>query len=533
MDTIETLIFLMMSAVILVAFAQQWRLPYPLALVIGGAILGFLPTLSDIYIDPKVLLVAVLPPILYYAAFAISFREFRENLAQIFSLALGLVVVTTLAIGMLFKWIFPDTSWALAFAFGALISPPDATTNAILKRYNMRSGMLTTLEGESLVNDASALVLYKLAIVALISGTFSLWDASIEFAKVTTGGIFVGAVVGWLLQSLSMHFFSPLMAVVVSFVIPYFMYILANTMGFSGVLAVVVSGLISSRLLIVHPTPLRRILGHAAWDIFIILLNCFIFILMGSQLSIITKNMSWSQIVIYGCYGLLITVVLFVIRFLWIASKYIFLWLRQRSHDRLKAAHRQPEVHEALVMAGCGMRGIVSLTAVLALPLYAAYGHPIELRNEVIFMTFIVIFLTLLIPSIALPYYLKTQKTAGNAEGSDVLRTREWLVKAAEKEIQRLNILHNLSDEESLFLIDYFKARHRIFKVIGVEERVTVEEGSGQVHKLESARRKVVRAQRRLLLQMWEQEIIDDKLLNVLERELDVEESHLSSRPEL
>lgn len=185
MDIFQTLIILIFFAAIFVGIAQKIKIPYPILLVLGGIILGFIPKIEVISFDPNLLLIIVLPPILYVASFSISFNEFRKNRNQIFSLALGLVIISTLIVGVIFKWMFPHYSWELAFAFGTIVSPPDSVAaTTILKRFSINPRLLAILEGESLINDASALVLYKLAIVAMLSGTFSIFDASLQFAEI-------------------------------------------------------------------------------------------------------------------------------------------------------------------------------------------------------------------------------------------------------------------------------------------------------------------------------------------------------------
>lgn len=184
MHSFPIIILLMSVAILLVGVAEKMRIPYPIVLILGGAILGFIPYLKDISFNPNLILIVVLPPILYIGAFQIPFHEFKQNAREIFSLALGLVVVTTFVVGIVFKWFFPQLPWALAFAFGALISPPDAiTATTILKRFAISSRLQTILEGESLINDAFALVIYRLAIAALLTGMFSWGKRALNFSK--------------------------------------------------------------------------------------------------------------------------------------------------------------------------------------------------------------------------------------------------------------------------------------------------------------------------------------------------------------
>lgn len=518
MDNLQILIILMFAAALLVGIAQKIQMPYPIALVLGGTAIGFIPGLPAIYFDPNLILVIVLPPILYYAAFGISFREFKSNWRTIFSLALGLVFVTTFVVGVIFKWMFPEFSWALAFAFGAIVSPPDAVAaTTILKRFNISSRLLTVLEGESLINDASALVLYKLAIVALLSGTFSLSEGSMEFVKVVTGGVIVGFVLGFIIQRFSRHYLDPVVGVVFSFTIPYVTFILANAMGVSGVLAVVVNGLIGSQILLTHHSSQRRILGYAAWDIIVILLNCFVFILIGLQLSAITTAMTIQQIALLTAYALLITFAMIVVRMIWVYARSGISYLQALGDP--KASKLCPQIlRDAAIIGWSGMRGIVSLTAALALPLVLPNGMPLNGRNEVIFMTFAVIFITLLLPGFTLSPLIRAFKIHSHAEShGTVHRVRKQLAKTAEEKIHHLHASNTISDEERNFLTTYFNMQRNVFEISTSEQK--------KFQNLESSRLKVIQEQRKKLLELWEQFEVDDKLLSHLEHELDLEET--------
>ena len=522
MDTYQTLIFLMTAAIILVGISQKLRIPYPVALVIGGCFIGFFPALSKIHIDPNLLLLVVLPPILYYAAFGIAFQEFKKNWRDIFSLALGLVFATTIVVGIIFKLLFPEFSWALAFAFGAIIAPPDAVAaTSVLKRFGISSRLLTELEGESLINDASALVLYKLAVVALLSGSFSIAGASFEFIKIVLGGIAIGIVTGILIQKFSRKFLDPVVGVVFSFTIPYLTYILADSIGVSGVLAVVVNGLIGSRILRKHHSPLRRVLGYAAWDVFIILLNCLVFILIGSALPIIAGRMTSEEMIIYTGYGFLFFFVILAVRMTWVYADCALFYFHSLRKTTLKSKWH-PNFRDACIIGWSGMRGIVSLAAALALPV-AQPGGNISLpgRDAVIFITFVVIFLTLVIPGLTLPTIIRWLKVKQRPELEVAPHIREQLVKVAEEEIEQLRNEIDLSREEYNLLMEYFKIRHKLLEITFSSS------GSSTVPKIELARKKVLQAQRQFLFQLWEEGEIDDKLLNTIEGELDVEEARM------
>ena len=245
MALLQVVIFLLVCAVALGWLSRRAQLPYPIALVLGGGALGFVPKLPQLQFDPQYLLVLVLPPILYQAALLTSWRDFKANLRPIGLLAIGLVMVTMLVVAATMRFLVPEMPWAVAFAFGAIVSPPDAVAaTAILSKLNMPRRIVTVLEGESLVNDASGLVLYKFAVAAAMSGVFSLFDASVQFVLVTVGGIAIGMLLAGVFVAIHRFLGDPFIEVLLSLSIPYLAYVAAESVHVSGVLAVVAARLL-------------------------------------------------------------------------------------------------------------------------------------------------------------------------------------------------------------------------------------------------------------------------------------------------
>lgn len=518
MDNFEIIVLLISVSTLLVGVAQKLHIPYPIALVIGGLAIGFIPRLEGFTVDPYLILVIVLPPILYYGAYQLPFREFIQNWKDIFSLALGLVIVTTLVVGVVVKWLIPDFSWPLAFALGAIVSPPDAiASTSILRRFAISNHTLTILEGESLVNDASALVFYRIAVFAIFSGTFSLLDASISFVIMSTGGVAVGVITGLVMQYFSHRYLAPVVGVLFSFTIPYSTYFLADSLGLSGVLAVVVNGLIGARMLVVHPSPQRRVFGITVWDVFIIMLNCFVFVLIGMQLGAVTKYMSYMRLAEYFLDGCAITLVMIVVRFIWVYLNRAIAYWYTKYYRKRSCPHAHLMLREATVIGWSGMRGIVSLVAALGLPLAHANGMPLVHRHEAVYITFIVIMLTLLLPGLTLPQLLHFLNIRHLSDTESASKVRQILVSAAEEEIDRLHDQQAISDDEVSILTSYIKARHRVMDSYSL---------TGPHNSLELARIKVIGAQRQKLIELWRNAEVDDRLIRRMERELDVEESY-------
>ena len=512
MDSFIVFVLLMAAAFVLVDLAQRLRIPYPLTLILGGGIIGFIPALPPFSYDPQRLLLIVLPPIVYYGSFWISYNEFKTKLVDIVSLALGLVIATTLIIGLFLKWLFPEIPWALAFAFGAIVSPPDAiAATSILKQFAIRSRIETVLEGESLINDAVALTLYKLAVVGLLTGIFSWSDGLWGLCKMLTIGGVVGLVAGYAILRFANSYLLPIAGVIFSFVVPYLTYFLAEALGGSGVLAVVLNGLVLSRIYIKHLHTIRRILAVAPWDVAIIMLNCFVFVLLGYQLKTILADISIKERALYTGYALLITALMIAIRMVWVFSTRLVSYFLSKREQRYRVKQL---FQEGIILGWSGMRGIVSLIAVLALPIFAHDGTPVQDRQIVIFIAYVVILLTLIIPGLSLPYILRRLNIPYYRELRLVRRYRQKLLETAKKEIRTYSYL---SEEERAFLENYFHARHRVLDISSSEDCRTQD--------LEAARRKVIAAQRQHLKDLWQKREADEKPLKRLQLELDIEET--------
>lgn len=515
MTDFESLVLLMTCAVLLVAAAQKLKIPYPIALVVGGGLLSFVPNLDFTYIEPNLLLTIVLPPILYHAAFWTSVGSFKKHAKEICSLAVGLVIVTTCILALLFKWFFPQFSWALAFCFGAIVSPPDAScATAILKRFPLGAKLVTILEGESMVNDASALVLYRIAATALITGTFSFWQSGLEFIYMGLGGALLGVTLGYSFHFIAMRYLDPVVSTFSSFLYPYIIYIVAVLADTSGVLAVVASGIVASRIMFKYQSSLRRVLGRVSWDMYIILLNCFIFILIGSQLDEQTQYMSWHELFTYIALAFVFTAAMFFIRLVWACIKSAITVFRNKA----EAERFWQLLQDGIIISWTGMRGIVSLTAALALPTTLSDGSLVEGRAELIFITYWVILFTLILPGLTLERLISWLRLPQLVHATSAAETRRSLAKVAQDEISKLQDLQAVSEEERSLLFDYFHNRHRLWELISPD--------SGNHYGLDSARKRIVNAQRRVLLEIWEKGAIDDKLLAELEHELDSEELH-------
>lgn len=506
MALLQVLLFLLLCALALGWLSRRVNLPYPIALVIGGSLLGFVPGLPQIQFDPQFLLVLVLPPILYQAALLTSWRDFKANLKPIGFLAIGVVIVTTLAVGAVLKLLVPGIPWAVAFVFGAIVSPPDAVAaTAVLSRYNIPHRVVVVLEGESLVNDASGLVLYKFAVAAVMTGVFSLAEASVQFALVALGGIAVGMVIAWVFVQLHRHIGDPFIEVLVSMSIPYTAYIAAESVHLSGVLAVVAAGLFRGRHAPKMVSAEMRILARSAWNILVFLLNSLVFILIGLQLQGIIGRLGN-----YGAGELALTSIAVCA----VAIGVRFLLVYPAAFAPGLAGERAPPPRGQLfIVSWCGMRGIVSLAAALALPLETFEGEGFPYRDLVIFLTFVVIFATLVGQGLTLAPIIRWLGLGSEAgQQGDIARARASMGQAAIAAVERLAAQRGLDPA----LTGRVRAEFA--------EKVVADAQSEAARELRLA---ALRAERAELIRVWQLNHISDDVLHHLEEELDYQESRL------
>jgi CPA1 family monovalent cation:H+ antiporter len=428
MNPIETILALLVAVAALAWVAARVGVAYPILLVLGGLAIGFVPGLPQVALNPDYVFVLFLPPLLYYAALLTTWRDFRANLRPISLLAVGLVIFTTVLVAAAAHYLIPGLSWAAAFVLGAIVSPPDAVAaTAVTQRLRVPRRIVVILEGESLVNDATALVAYRFAIAAAAAGTFSLGGAGLEFVKVAVGGVAVGYAVGvavaWIRQRLG----DDSVESIVSLLTPYAAYLPAERMHVSGVLAVVTTGIYLSRRLPMISSARVRLRMYATWETLVFLLNGLIFILIGLQLRGILERLRaddqpLGQLIAYAA---AISAVAIAVRMLWVFPA---TYLPRLLSRRLRERDPSPPVGNVFVVAWTGMRGIVSLAAALAVPLkIPGTETPFPGRDLILFITFGVILATLVVQGLTLPPVIRWFKLTEDGEEKDEESTARYL----------------------------------------------------------------------------------------------------------
>ncbi|MDK9701848.1 MAG: Na+/H+ antiporter [Sulfuritalea sp.] len=520
MVLLELVLLLLLCAVALGWIARRFKFPYPIALVVGGALLGFMPRMPQFPFDPQLILVLVLPPILYQASLLTSWNDFKANIRPISLLAIGLVIATTLAVGAALKLLVPGVPWAAAFVLGAIVSPPDAVAaTAILSRLNIPRRMITILEGESLVNDASGLVLYKFAIAAVLTGAFSLVDASTQFVAVSVGGIAVGMALAFVFIAIHRHLGDPFIEVVTTLTIPYAAYIAAESVHVSGVLAVVAAGLVRGRYSPELVSAEMRIIARSVWNLLVFLLNSLIFILIGMQMSDVTATLGgrYSALELAGI-GSAVSAVAIGVRFLWVYPvAYLPRWLS----GSLREQEPKPRQRELFIIGWCGMRGIVSLAAALALPLTLPGGEPFPHRDLIIFLTFFVIAATLVGQGLTLAPLIRRLKVGSNWS----LRNEQQRVRAAMSSVA-LAAIDDIMRKEAAPAdwADNLRAEIADRIVLAAPDGVDLTPRAALMTRLRHA---AILAERRELIRLWRDNEISDEVMHHLEEILDYQEAHL------
>ncbi|MBS0659859.1 MAG: Na+/H+ antiporter [Verrucomicrobia bacterium] len=542
-ETVETILALLVAVALLTTVATRLNVPFPLVLTLGGLGLALVPGLPKVQLSPEIVFLVFLPPVLYGAAWFTSWRDFRRNLRPILMLAFGLTAFTTVVIGYLAHWIIPGLPLAAGFVLGAIISPPDAASaTAIAQRLGLPKRIVTVLEGESLVNDAMGLVLYKFAVAAVVTGTFSFPTACGSFVYIALGGVVAGLVLAWLAGQLHCRLAGdPAVEVLFTFLTAYAVYAAAEAIHVSGVLATVVAGLYAGWQGPERLNAQTRIQGRAVWDVYLFLLNGLIFILIGLALRSVKDGMmgvghSWGEVVWLGC---VISAAAIMVRMAWIFPS---AWLPRVVVPGLAKRDPLPSWRVLAVIGWTGMRGIVTLAAALALPVTTKTGEPFPHRDLIIFLSFSVILATLVLQGFSLPWLIRKLglQDDGEAEREEHL-ARVHAARAAIADLERV-ANEDAGDKAPSALVESFRTRYqqKVDDLLREEFNETqgtegAEGGGGQGSSylpmycwISRLRRAGLNAERREIIRLRKDGQISDEVLHKIERELDLEESRLA-----
>jgi Na+/H+ antiporter len=522
---VELVLGLLVAVAAVVWLARAIRVPYPILLVVGGLVLGFLPGLPHVELAPELVFLLFLPPLLFSSAWFSSFRDLRANTRPIAQLAFGLVLATTLVVGVVAHTLIPELGWAAAFAFGAIVSPTDAiAATAIAQRLGAPRRIVTVLEGESLINDATGLVAYRAAVAAVLTGTFSLGWEGLRLVFVILVGVAIGLVVGKVMAWAWQRMDDPPLSITLSFLVPFAAYIAAEQVGASGVLAVVTSGLYLGRRAPRILSSEARVQAVAIWDILVFLLNGLVFILVGLQLNGILARLADRPLGTLVGLGLAMSLAVILVRLVWVfPNTYVPRMLSRGLRER----DPSPPWQWPLILSWAGMRGGVSLAAALALPLTLPDGSPFPERDLIVFLTFCVILATLVGQGLSLPWLIRRLRVCDGGEAEqEELSAREATTGAAKSRLELLVEEWPTHRE----LIDNLRAQyeHRSVHVVAHQQGPN---GEAEQELLEHRliRRAVLDAERDAVIELRDRGVINDEVLHRVERDLDLEELRMEA----
>jgi CPA1 family monovalent cation:H+ antiporter len=512
----------LVAVVILSIVAKRLRIPYPIAFVIGGVALAFMHNLPHPRFDPELILLLVLPPLLFSAAWTTDWVAMRRNWQPITFMAVGLVIFTTVAVAVFVHALVPDFGWPLAFTLGAIVSPPDAVASeAIFEHIAVPRRVASIINGECLLNDATALVLYRFALAALVSGAFSLARASIAFFVVASGGLAVGILAAFACESVLRYlgkrgFDDPLIASVVLLLAPFAAYVPAEELHCSGVLAAVAAGIVLSRRSMHFIDAETRLVASSVWRLLTFILNTFAFLLIGLQLPVIVGELM-PHVRDYFLYGLGLSAVVIVVRIVWVFPA---AYLPHLLSKRMRIIEASPSWRGVSVLAWAGMRGIVSLAAALALP-YSLGDQPFPQRSIAIFFTFCVVFVTLVFQGLTLQPLIErlgVAETSKSHRRENLLRIRA--LEAGEAAVREHQETHHaaLDAEISGRVLEEYQQRINVLKGKASPDGAAVDENRLDRH----VQKEALDAERRAIMAMRQAGEIPDDIFRVIEYDLDL-----------
>jgi monovalent cation/hydrogen antiporter len=500
------LLALLIAVTALTALAPALRVPYPILLVLGGLALGFIPGVPEVSLPPELVLVGVLPPLLYAASFFTSLRDFRANLKPIGLLAIGLVVATMLGVAAV-AHLATGLSWPASFVLGAVVAPTDPiAATAIARRFGVPRRIVTIVEGESLVNDATALVLYGVAVTAVVTGSFSLLEGGLDFVVSVIGGIAVGLAVGWIVALVRIRLDNIPAEIAISLLTGFLAYIPAQALGVSGVLAAVTVGFYLGWRSPELSTPAMRLQAIAVWETLVFLLNALLFTLIGLQLGPILDELRGETTGDLIIDALVVTATVMLVRIVWVFV------LGPRDYPA--------------VIGWMGMRGAVSLAAALALPLETDAGAPFPGRELIIFLAFMVILGTLVGQGLTLPkliHWLDFEED--RLEAKEDTKARIYAADAALQRLEELLDEDWVRPETADRLRGLYNFRRSRFQArFDGEDDGSIERQSTDFQRL---RRELLEAERAAIVGLRRQGRISDEVMRRVERDLDLEDSRL------
>lgn len=516
------LILLVLGALAVTAVSRRLRLPAPLTLVVSGLAVSAIPGVPSYELDPDLVLYAILPPLLYSAALDSSAIQIRAKIRSITLLAVGLVLFTTAAVGLVAWWLVPGLPLAAALALGAVVAPPDAVSAVVIgRRLGLPRRVMTLLAGESLFNDATALTALRVAVAAAVGTGFSLWSGVSEFVLAAAGGVAMGAVLGRVVHQVRLRLGDPRLESALGLVVPFAAYALAEQVHLSGVLAVVVTGLYLG-----HHAPeagyATRLQDLAVWRAADTVLEAFVFALIGLQLPAVLHGVGALRPLLIAAAAVITTAVL--ARIVWVFPA---IYLPRALFRQLRAQSPAPPWQVAAVVSWAGMRGVVTLAAASAIPRVTESRAPFPGRSEIIFLAFCVTVATLLLHGLTLPWVIRRLGVQGRESHQDALAEADAIHTATQAALQRLETVSDGAPDSVTNRLRRL-AEHRSHSVWERLGRPETELGEAPSVIYRRLRLEMLAAERETLIDLRDTGRIDDEILTRTLHALDLEEAMLS-----
>lgn len=526
MENITIIVALLFGITFLSLLSKRFGFPFPIVLVLSGVAISMIPGLPIVELNPDVVFLIFLPPLLYSAAWNTSWHDFKAAIRPISLASVGLVFFTTAAVAVAAHWLIPNLNWPLAFLIGAIVSPPDAVAaTTVTKGLGLHPRVTAILEGESLVNDASGLIAYKYALTAITAGSFVLYEAGLNFLWIATAGILIGLALGYIILFIHKNWIcDPTIEVTLTILTPFAAYLLAEHLHVSGVLAVVSAGLFLSFRSDEALSNQSRIMAYSVWETVIYILNSLIFILIGLQLRSVMAGISDYSTRELIVYGLAISFVVIIVRFIWVfPTTMLPRWISSRIREK------EPfDPRNMVVFGWAGMRGVVSMAAALALPLTLPNGDPFPHRNLIIYLTFCVILSTLVALGLTLPKVIRWMKLKPHSILAEEYEVRTKVVSSAISHIEDNyslvpgELLHNI---KSKYEVKYNRLHKTDLPANYFAQGQTL---PGNIfNEFSKIQLDLIGIERSAIQQLHRFGEASEEILRKIERELDLEETRL------
>jgi CPA1 family monovalent cation:H+ antiporter len=521
----EETIFLLLLLFIAVfaGAAQRMRVPYPILLTIVGGLLGLTPIFPNVALEPNLVFLVFLPPLLFAAGWQLSWREFRANFSKILRLALGLVVFTILALVVGRTRILPGFDWQSALLLGAIIGATDAiAATAIARRLGLPRRVVDILEAESLVNDGTGLLAFQFGLAILVTGhSPTVLEGVGKLVYLSGGGVLIGLFVGFVVSKLEQWIDDGPIEIVVSLLICYAVYIFADRMHTSGVLAVIACSMLMSRESHLYMSPPVRLQSAVVWDVLTFVLNGVVFILIGLQLPFVLRQLSHIGIGSLIRAGAVFCISVVLLRLFWIFGEAYAVYSYRKWH--LHPDNPTPHPKELLVLTWGGMRGVLSLAAAFSVPYTLANGMPFKQRNMIVYLTFCLIGVSLVLQGLSMPSLIRLLKIGGTNEAElEERRARRTLVEDAIRYLNRHRLLERFEPNIVRELLSGYEQQLRELPVEEIEQGGVFSRAQRDALLLE-----VLQVERESLLRLRNEAAISDDVVRMIQRDLDIVESHI------